>query len=47
MQVQTTHAPVRADHEDQSVYFCSDHCAARFAADPARYFKIGDPPMDD
>jgi uncharacterized membrane protein YraQ (UPF0718 family) len=32
MQVQTANAPARALHEGRPVYFCSDHCAGRFAA---------------
>lgn len=28
---------LRAVHADQTYYFCSEHCRARFAADPARY----------
>jgi uncharacterized membrane protein YraQ (UPF0718 family)/YHS domain-containing protein len=37
MQVEKAHAPASAEHEGQPVYFCSDHCAARFAAAPARF----------
>jgi uncharacterized protein len=37
MQVEMTQAPAIAEHEGQQVYFCSDHCAARFAAAPARF----------
>jgi len=32
MQVETAHAPASAMHDGQRSYFCSDHCAARFAA---------------
>ena len=32
MQVDTGNAPASAIHDGQRVYFCSDHCAARFAS---------------
>jgi len=32
MQVEIEHAPARRDGPDGPVYFCSDHCAARFSA---------------
>ena len=32
MQVETAHAPASAMHDGQRMYFCSDHCAARFAS---------------
>ncbi len=32
-------ASLRADHADQTYYFCSEHCRARFAADPLRYLN--------
>jgi len=32
MQVETAHAPASVDHAGERVYFCSDHCAARFSA---------------
>jgi uncharacterized membrane protein YraQ (UPF0718 family)/YHS domain-containing protein len=31
MQVETANAPASAEHDGQLVYFCSDHCADRFA----------------
>ncbi len=31
MQVEMAHAPASLDHGDQRLYFCSDHCAGRFA----------------
>jgi uncharacterized membrane protein YraQ (UPF0718 family)/YHS domain-containing protein len=31
MQVETTHAPATLEHDGERVYFCSDHCAGRFA----------------
>jgi Cu+-exporting ATPase len=27
----------KVEHEGQTYYFCSDHCVAKFGADPARY----------
>jgi YHS domain-containing protein/uncharacterized membrane protein YraQ (UPF0718 family) len=37
MQVQIAHAPATAAHEGTTYFFCSDHCAHRFTADPARF----------
>ncbi|MGN6160771.1 MAG: permease [Marmoricola sp.] len=37
MQVEIAHAPAIRTHQGARVYFCSDHCAHRFDADPARY----------
>ncbi len=37
MQVRTEDAPARARHNRRTFYFCSDHCAERFAADPERH----------
>ena len=37
MQVETAQAPARRRHDGHDVYFCSDHCAHRFDADPARF----------
>ncbi|MGH9087848.1 MAG: permease [Acidimicrobiales bacterium] len=37
MQVEAAHAPASAAHDGQRVYFCSEHCAGRFAANPDRY----------
>ncbi|MDQ6849660.1 MAG: YHS domain-containing protein, partial [Actinomycetota bacterium] len=34
MQVEIEHAPAQRTVEDQRTYFCSDHCAHRFDADP-------------
>jgi hypothetical protein len=31
MQVETAHAPATLEHDGERVYFCSDHCAGRFA----------------
>ena len=39
MQVETGLAPAHAMHQGHDVYFCSDHCHDRFAADPERYLK--------
>jgi YHS domain-containing protein/uncharacterized membrane protein YraQ (UPF0718 family) len=45
MQVQVAHAPATAEHEGTTYFFCSDHCAHRFTADP---FRFGDgAPSDD
>lgn len=33
MQVEIAHAPASAEHDGASVYFCSEHCMHRFAAD--------------
>jgi hypothetical protein len=33
MQVETAHAPARLVHDGRVVYFCSDQCADRFAAE--------------
>ena len=43
MQVQTSNAPASVLHEGSRVYFCSDRCARRFEADPAKFGK--DPTM--
>jgi uncharacterized membrane protein YraQ (UPF0718 family)/YHS domain-containing protein len=32
MQVEIAHAPAAAMHDGQRMYFCSDHCASRFAS---------------
>jgi uncharacterized membrane protein YraQ (UPF0718 family)/YHS domain-containing protein len=37
MQVQTANAPAHLRHGGRDLWFCSDHCAGRFAADPERY----------
>jgi hypothetical protein len=39
MRVERAQAPARAVHHGSSVYFCSDHCHARFVADPERYLS--------
>ena len=44
MQVQTGLAPARTEHDGQPVYFCSDRCLERYAADPARFMKPGGEP---
>jgi uncharacterized membrane protein YraQ (UPF0718 family)/YHS domain-containing protein len=43
MQVETATAPSVLRHSGQPVYFCSDHCRHRFAADPDQFTK-GRPP---
>ncbi|MEO9224246.1 MAG: permease [Acidimicrobiales bacterium] len=35
MQVRIGNAPAQRKHDGRDVYFCSDHCAERFDADPA------------
>jgi uncharacterized membrane protein YraQ (UPF0718 family) len=37
MQVETTNAPATRQTADGIAHFCSDHCAERFDANPARY----------
>jgi uncharacterized membrane protein YraQ (UPF0718 family)/YHS domain-containing protein len=37
MQVEISNAPATRTVDDRRFWFCSDHCAARFDADPARY----------
>ena len=37
MQVQITHAPASTTFRGRTYHFCSDHCAHRFAAEPAKY----------
>ena len=37
MQVETEHAPASRMLPDGMTYFCSDHCAHRFDADPQRF----------
>ncbi len=39
MQVETATAPVSIHHDGETVYFCSEHCARRFAGDPRRYTR--------
>jgi uncharacterized protein len=42
MQVRTANAPAHSSHQGRPIWFCSDHCAARFATAPARYApKVG------
>ena len=44
MQVEIANAPASLLHEGRTVFFCSDHCRHRFAAEPARYFRRHDVP---
>jgi uncharacterized protein (TIGR03382 family) len=37
MQVRTSDAPAHVTHHGRSVWFCSDHCKERFAAEPQRF----------
>jgi YHS domain-containing protein len=41
MVVRPADAPARVIHGGRPVHFCSDRCAERFAADPARYAGRG------
>jgi YHS domain-containing protein/uncharacterized membrane protein YraQ (UPF0718 family) len=43
MQVRTANAPAQAAVGGQRVWFCSDRCQERFAADPARYMTATSP----
>ena len=45
MQVQTENAVASVVHDGQRVYFCSDHCKARFLADPTP--PLGEPSEPD
>ncbi|HLH64472.1 MAG TPA: permease [Solirubrobacteraceae bacterium] len=45
MQVQTANAPAWRRHGAQRLYFCSDRCAERFDADPARYAQAAPAPL--
>ena len=37
MQVETTSAPERLNHQGAITYFCSDHCREKFDRDPQRF----------
>ncbi len=37
MQLRVSDAPANATHDERRVWFCSDHCKARFTSDPERY----------
>ncbi len=39
MQVEIAHAPASRRTDDGPAYFCSDHCAHRFDADPERFHR--------
>jgi uncharacterized membrane protein YraQ (UPF0718 family) len=39
MQIETHHAPAWADHHGSRIYFCSERCRDRFAANPVHYMK--------
>ena len=39
MQVETAHAPAKAQHAGQTLYFCSDRCQERFVANPQQFAK--------
>ena len=42
MQVRTSDAPARLVEGARTLYFCSDHCAARYRAEPPRHGAAGD-----
>jgi len=39
MQVEIAQAPATRTRDGEQLYFCSDHCAHRFDADPGRYLR--------
>jgi uncharacterized membrane protein YraQ (UPF0718 family)/YHS domain-containing protein len=43
MQVQTANAPAHRVHDGHDHWFCSDHCAGRFDADPAAHCSVAAP----
>jgi len=43
MSVDPAAAASSVEHEGQTYYFCSNHCAESFRADPARYTGAGTP----
>ena len=43
MQVRTADAPARTGHRGRTWWFCSDHCAGRFSAQPDRYLRSAPP----
>jgi YHS domain-containing protein len=45
MQVRTANAPAHVRHDGADWWFCSDHCAQRFSADPQRYNKTTPEPI--
>jgi uncharacterized membrane protein YraQ (UPF0718 family)/YHS domain-containing protein len=47
MQVETRHAPASRDHDGHPHWFCSDHCAARFDADPDGHCPVAAAPRHD
>ena len=47
MQVEVEHAPATRPRHAGAVYFCSDHCAARFDADPGSYRPSDGSASDD
>ena len=47
MQVEIAQAPATRTQDGEQVYFCSDHCAHRFDADPARYLRPAVPAAID
>lgn len=46
MQVERAHAPASLLHQGERIYFCSEHCADRFADTPDRYRTVGSEHLD-
>ena len=46
MQVETTHPGATSRHDSHLAYFCSDHCRAKFDANPERYASADDGAKD-
>jgi hypothetical protein len=44
MQVERANAPAAATHQGRRLYFCSERCAERFAADPDRFTRAAAAP---
>jgi YHS domain-containing protein/uncharacterized membrane protein YraQ (UPF0718 family) len=47
MQVETAHAPATTTHHGERIWFCSEHCADRFAANPDRYTTDARAPAEE
>jgi YHS domain-containing protein len=46
MQIRIEDAPARRSHDGRDYWFCSDHCAERFAADPEAHAHAGPTPHE-
>ena len=40
MQIEIAHAPASRQRDGHTLYFCSDHCARRFDAEPAKFVDV-------